>query len=427
MNIKLHIIYNRNNNSASEFVDKFMLNLSYCLKRFKCKSEWTAKPQAADHIFIAIDSNDTNPPSFHSSINVDEITSPCDVIFCDKINPSSLPFPAHKFPCFNFWDIIAETNEIRKFSKESPDTAPQYWELLTDIATEISQTLDTSNKPPNKTIYLAQTDTLQMPDWLNVKRDLNEMGYKILPDKPLSTNLQECTEQINNHIKNSSIIIHLIPIAYSRYFTNSNLSITEHQLNISSEMILNTPNRYKRIIWIPTTYEFMDEENQIFIERIQRDNNQQHSTIILKVTLEDLKKMYRQMLLDAKKEADNQQFPSVYYITDDTSDTSITPANIVGNSTSHTMQSSLEHTSYNQHLRYLANAQVVVLKYSHENEQWINVKINDILKSPGLETSMPNKRLILIKTDNNLNTSKFDTLFDEVKVIDPNSIKLSMG
>ena len=83
--------------------------------------------------------------------------------------------------------------------------------------------------------------------------------------------------------------------------------------------------------------------------------------------------------------------------------------------------------TYNQHLKYLANSEFVVINYTAENEPWFIMKVNDIFKSKGVVSAKPFKKLILVKESNELNTAAFDNRFSEVHVGSLEDVKLNLA
>lgn len=428
MKINLEIVFNSANAEAFNFAECFKHDLSFCLNRFKYEVQWTNADSEADYRFIALSGNDFNNQGFIDKLQLDKCAPTHMLLSIDNIEAAGR-FKPHRFLCFQFWDRIAETGEVRLFNKKDSSVKPLYWEQITDIAVEISERRMADDYTPENTIYLAQTDNSQMSEWLNIKRDLNDIGSRVLPSKQLSTDYQECSAQIDENIRRCGILVHLIPTTYSRYFQDKKISIAELQLNLSSAIMAENGNTMRRIIWIPSDYEFSDEENQIFIEKIQRDQNQTHNTSILKVNLEDLKRAYRRILagLDTAENTDSSKLPDIYLISDQTQTPKNNAIKLTGIGNGLKVETNYNGISYNEHLHYLANAQVIVLNYTNENMQWIKVKVDDIIKSPGLETSKPNKKLILIKNDSTLNTNQFESVFDEIKVVDSDEIKLDIS
>jgi len=83
--------------------------------------------------------------------------------------------------------------------------------------------------------------------------------------------------------------------------------------------------------------------------------------------------------------------------------------------------------TYNQHLKYLANSQVVVINYTSDNEQWLTMKVNDIYKSKGMNASKPFIKMILVKENKELDTTTFENRFSEVHVCSLDDLKLNLA
>lgn len=425
---RILVSFNEQNKDFKAILDSLKDDLSYCLERLRVDSQFVNGDDGShDFHLVVVGTNDFSNPEFIETCNLSTVQPNTFIVLYEPTPVVGNALAIHRFQCFMFWDQVAETGEIRFYRKDVQGTKAAYWERITDIALEISGRLGKGIQEHRGIIYLAQTESSQLADRDNLKRDMQDLGYEVVPSTFLSTNYDECCDQINAAVQNSDLIVHLVPPVYSAYFPDRTISIVEHQSNLTARYISDAQRAVKRIIWIPSEYEVVDEENQIFIEKIQRDQDQSHNSIILKVNLEDLKKIYRKILVgeDIKQEA-TAQLPDVYLIADD-------QEKIVADAMSRKVHVeglkvgvNFKGISYNQHLRYLANAQVVVINYTTENLPWINVKVTDILKSPGLDTSKPNKKLILIKNSKELNTEPFEEYFDEIHVVEANELKLNV-
>jgi hypothetical protein len=427
---RILVSFNEQNQDFKPILDSFRDDLSYCLKRLRVDSRFVnGEDGSYDFRLVIVGTNDFSSPKFIETCNLSTVQPNTFVVLYEPIPVvgNALALAIHRFQCFMLWDQVAETGEIRFYRKDVQRTKAAYWERITDIALEISDRMGKGKKVRRGKVYLAQTESLQQADRDNLRRDLQDLGYEVAPSTLLSVNYDECCNQINEAVEGCDLIIHPVPPVYSAYFPDRAISIVEHQSNLSARYISDAQRAVKRIVWIPSEYEVVDEENQIFIEKIQRDQDQSHNSIILKVNLEDLKKIYRKILAgeEIKQEA-NAQLPDVYVIADD-------QEKIVADAMRREAQDAglkvgvnFKGISYNQHLRYLANAQVVVINYTTENLPWINVKVTDILKSPGLDTSKPNKKLILIKGSKELNTEPFEEYFNEIHVVEANELKLNV-
>jgi hypothetical protein len=163
-----------------------------------------------------------------------------------------------------------------------------------------------------------------------------------------------------------------------------------------------------RVIWIPSSYEISDEENQVFIEKIQRDKEQTNGTTVLKSSIEDLKKLYRNLILSNFKSEQELSDTDIYLIFDSQNDSLHKKCTEILSTRSQKIASNHFGITYNEHIKRLAMARMVVLSYSKMNEKWLTVKANDILKARGMETYKPFEKVVFL----NSNQQKTETLPD---------------
>jgi len=428
--VNIDLNYNSNNIDAIGFITFFKSDLTRCLNRFKVNPTFTENESRQDDpALFFLSANDLN-----NSIYVKKLESLPNhnnniyVVLLDTLKKNEFEQSLYKFHQFRFWDEVVETGELRLFRNDIPESLSYYWERITDIAVEVYEKFAiTGTRFFKPKVYLAQTDSAQASSRDNIRRDLNELGYDVFPEKNLSPSLDECTNEVLELVKESSLIIHPIPLNYSTYFNEKSISIVEHQCNITSQYLIESKEDIKRLIWIPSEIEITDEENLIFVEKILRDQEQIHNSKILKVTLEELKKNYRRVLSgeDTEDEKEKNQLPDIYFIADEELESLKNPS-IAKESNGNIFGYNKKGITYNQHLKNLANAQVVVVNYTSDNKEWFSVKVNEILKSPGLNISRPFKKLILLKGSADLNTCNLDTYFSEVHTGSIDNIKLDL-
>lgn len=418
----------KGNIDAEKFAIALIDDLRRCIGRFKVDLSVVEKFEKKANSFLAIilSNQDLSDNQY-----INEITSFADndnafLINLDYLKTTSIGLPIHKYKIYKFWDEIKETGETRLFRRTANDNNALYWEKITDIAVDITDKTTNASKETSKgKIYLAQTDNSQSADRDNLKRDLIELGFEVLPERLLSLDYEECTEQIKQSLKDCRIIIHPIPLLYSKYFPEKQISLIEHQCNLSKQFINENKKVDKRIIWIPSDLDITDEENQIFVEKIQRDQEDTDNNLILKVTLEELKKIYRRIISGENIESSlESDLPDVYIVDDQENNGSTEKLRQAGGSLK--VKSNFKGITYNQHLHYLANSQVVVINYTSDNQQWFTMKVNDISKSSGMRYAKPFKKLILVKEKQDLATSDFENRFSEVLVGDLKNLTLNL-
>ncbi|HOP04735.1 MAG TPA: hypothetical protein PL017_08630 [Tenuifilaceae bacterium] len=409
------IWYNEKNQQSAEFAEEFQADLSKCLNRFH--SAFTimvnAESENADFRLIVFDASDSNDELFIQSL---KHFLADDKSFIVSVSPfNSLGFDASKLrQPYLFWDKQYETGEYRLFRNNS-ELVANYWEKVTDMAVDIQESqLFDSRITDKKHVFLSQDDVSHNADRENLARDLKDLGFEVLPDKPFSSNFDECTRQIEEALPKSQVVIHIIPPIYNVHFPEHHLSISEHQCNVSASFLKSKSSEVIRIIWISSAYDITDEENQVFIEKIQRDTEQTHGTTILKSSIEELKKLYRHMLEYGATHIDKQTEPADVYFISDSINGEAQMITEKLNVDSRKVATNFSGISYNQHLNFLASASVAILHYSSPNEQWLRSKVNDILKSKGLDSAKPFDKVILVDSSGGADKEQFTEYFTNV-------------
>lgn len=427
----IHVDFHQreSNQEITDFSEIFWTDLQRCLSRFKtiiAKSDGkVVNPENFNFIFLAM--QDLEDPQFVKEILNYADTSNSLLISTGPLRNITLNFPRHKFKIINFWDEIKETGEIRFFRRNASENHAEYWERITDIAIELVEKGSLTKDTKKGKVFIAQTDNTQSSDRDNLVRDLVEMGYDVVPDRSFNLDYNECTDQINSQLSGCKLIIHPIPLVYSKYFPDKQISIVEHQCVLSSKYAAEKQKDVRRIIWIPSDFDITDEENQIFVEKIQRDQDQSNNTVVLKVTLQELKKIYQKILSGEALQIAGFNMPDLYFVADkddEKMDAGILDAN---NMQGVAVGRNFKGITYNQHLQYLANSQFVVINYTAENEPWFTMKVNDIFKSKGVVFAKPFKKLILVKESKDLDTSAFDHRFSEVHVGSLKDLNLNLA
>ena len=396
--LNLSVRYNRHDAEAEGFANEFIADLQRCLMRFAVKASISVNPNEDEHqrtVLILSHSdnipNDANPwytPYIKGSQNLVLILSPLENSIIDNLKLSTVHV---------FWERVFETGEIRKIRRSVAEAQYRYWEKVADVCLDMIADNQASTKESlAQKVYLSHGDVYVNADRENLKRDLNDLGFKVLPDKPFSTSIDECTNQIKTFLHEVELIVNIIPPIYNPFFVNQHLSLAEHQCNITAEYIKQNPN-VQRIIWLPTSFEVTDEENQVFIEKLQRDPDQVAGTVVLKSPIEELKKIYRKFLLSAK--ADNvakAEQVDLYVVSDPNHSEAINEIiNSVKIGSGANVMATRPDVSYKSHIGCLAQCKNVILFYNVLNETWLKTKISEIEKSKGLDAYSPFNCIIL--------------------------------
>ena len=409
--------FNEENAKSNDFAQTFVVDLQKCFARFGQAMNLHLNPndEIGGKHFIILSAADSSSSKFFSICKYATSNPDTKLLLLEPIENIDLTISKSSQPIL-FWDKLYATDEIRLFRRDISESQAKYWEKVIDIVVEINdQYLKNTNLPKREKVYLSQDIISYNAESENLKRDLNDLGFDVLPNVVLSNNIEECTSQILKALESARLIIHFIPPIYNPFFVNQQLSLAEHQCNISADYIEKVTPKPSRIIWIPSAYEITDEENQVFVEKIQRDEKQTKDTMILKSSIEDLKKYYRKVLQgDGSLRDDTVDKDDVYIVMD--SDANGAYKNVIGTFEGRNLSVGINYSgiTYNQHLAKLAVAKIVVVCYSSDNEQWLKVKVNDIQKSKGVDLYQPYEQLYLLKTNSNLDVKAYENFFTQV-------------
>jgi hypothetical protein len=409
--------YNENNTLSRNFADGFKDDLNKCLMRFQINPfiKLNGPRENGDCCCVIMSSEDISDTEFLSNVNDLLLDQSTLLINLDPINTKTNQ-AGLRMESFLFWEKQYETGIINIYRRDDFELKSKYWEKVTDVAVEIHARFSkSSNTSKRQYAYLSQDDISHKADRDNLTRDLNDLGYEVLPDKPFTSNYNECIGQIKDALGRSRLIIQIIPPVYNIHFTDQNLSLTELQCNVSADYLpTNNPDGI-RLIWISSAYEITDEENRVFIEKIQRDEKQTQNSTVLKSSIEDLKKLYRQLLFQPEKR-DNKTDSShdVYLIFDKKNSELENEVNHLFNKKKLRVISNQDGITYKEHLDYLAQARLVVLFYSNVNEEWLGVKSNDILKSMGVDFAREFEKIVLVNGGSLNNDELQEVVFTDV-------------
>jgi hypothetical protein len=180
----------------------------------------------------------------------------------------------------------------------------RYWQEMDGLASDIAELLKemvksagssgTSAKPERPIVYVAET-TSDINDRLSeLRRDLKDRGYIVLPDGDLPYRGSAFKEQVRRSLEQAVLSVHLIGADYGfvpEGETKSNVWL-QHDLAMERSV---DPN-FLRLIWIPRGTSASDQRQSGFIDYLQMDNTVQKGADLLTGNIEELKTVVHQYL-----------------------------------------------------------------------------------------------------------------------------------
>ncbi|MBT1706535.1 hypothetical protein KK060_24895, partial [Fulvivirgaceae bacterium PWU20] len=148
-------------------------------------------------------------------------------------------------------------------------------------------------------------------------------------------------------------------------------------------------------IWISPTLTNASEKQKAFIENIKRDAEAQEGAEILQTPLEDFKNIMREELVESSERqiADDTTGRTVYLMHDKVDDLEVRP-----------IKEAIEKSGFKvllpefegellelrkKHIDNLRTFDAAIIYKGKVNEQWVRMKVLDLLKAPGFGRKKP--------------------------------------
>lgn len=205
---------------------------------------------------------------------------------------------------YEFYEYDPERGRAKEFS---PEVVPQrdirYWERLDDLAYDIKQLIETMTQvaasaehklaalaAPNptssgKTVYLAETTSDLVAQRDRIKRELQQHGHVVLPDKELPLAADVLRQTVGGYLSASDFSVHLFGERYGVIPEGEEKSVAHLQCELASAR----GERFTRLVWMPPGLQSRDRRQQELIDNFLLGHETQKGTEVLQTKLEDLK------------------------------------------------------------------------------------------------------------------------------------------
>jgi hypothetical protein len=305
----------------------------------------------------------------------------------------------------------AASNEFTDYF--GPNAENIYWMKMVDLVYDLLDSLlalqDVAKKEgvqpifARQTIYLAETTSELSVQRNVIKREIQRHGFKVLPDHTLPKDADSLVKTITDELEQSLMSVHLIGNEYGEMLEGLDRSVIDLQNKLAAEKAARSTvkNKLQRLIWINPNQQNSSDQQNSFIENIQRDLSTLESAEILQTPLEDFKNALRDELFkDQSKEApstpefhlDNKK-KNVYFIYDriDKDEAILIKKELVkaGLNVIEPAFGDNLLDMRNSHLQKLKVFDLGVVFRGKVNDNWVRIKLLDMLKAPGLGRHKP--------------------------------------
>jgi hypothetical protein len=310
---------------------------------------------------------------------------------------------------YEFYEIDKTTQRPVAFGQELGRNRDQrYWSKLDDLAWDVKQVLSIINprlKPGHTvpvftqsqgTIYLAQTTRDLSEERDQIKRELQNRGYNILPDKELSFISPNYEDAVRECVGRAKLSVHLIGGSYGIIPEGAgNRSIVRLQNEIAAER--SRKEAFSRLLWMPVGLKTQEEAQAQFIEHLRTDAATQQGAELLQTPLEELKTVIQTRLTSNGHETDvksaGQSPPKIYLIFDKRDLEGVLPLNNYLSVEKNYQvllpliddEGADDAQAFEIHKDNLMQCDAVLIYYGNANQVWFEYKRRDLKKIAGLD------------------------------------------
>ena len=298
-----------------------------------------------------------------------------------------------------------QSGRFREFSRLfGPDAERNYWIKLDDLAQDIYRLLDNFNQETTEfsslqerasspTIYLAATthDLTEARD--NIRREMLQHGYEVLPDRPLPYT-PEFQAAVQETLAHCQLSIHLIGERYGAIPEGETDSIIalQHQMAVARSQV--EPS-FIPVVWMPPGLHSQESRQVAFVQALQDEG------ALLQLSLEELKTLIQDKLKPQTPSPGlvdlEPELVQVYLISDQQDLTS-------SDKTLECLENHLwnqgfeiiptlfdgDETAVRQyHQTSLKDCDAAILYYGQGSELWLRTQLGELRKAPGYGRHKP--------------------------------------
>jgi class 3 adenylate cyclase len=338
---------------------------------------------------------------------------------------------------FTFYEREPGTGRIREFDGAYGESSRQhFFERIYDIAYELKQRLkaraDSTSMSPvggggisveGKTVYVAEATSDLKRNRDQLRRELFESGYRVLPEQPLPRTAGELNAVVREYLAESDLAIHLVGNLYGLIPEDASHSVVELQ-NMAGARA-HDETGLPRFIWSPREVAPQDERQAQFLKRLDEDPEIHRGAEVIRDTMENLSSLALEKLApDPEPEetvapAAAGAPPSVYLIFDQRDEEAVEPIedflfdNGLEVITPHFDGDETEVSR--AHRQSLLRCDAVLVYYGQASKTWVEMQMMDVVQAPGYGRKVPMRaQAVLIAGPEDRRKERFRTHLGDV-------------
>jgi len=308
---------------------------------------------------------------------------------------------------YEFFKVDSETGRVRELDEVfGPEAQRDFWLKLDDLAHDMCCLLEMLESDPSadavptgggEAVYVAVTTADLKEQREAIKRDLEQHGHLVLPDRQLPSTATELEAAVCEDLARCRMSIHMVGSTYSLVPEGGMASLIE----IQNELAIHRAKQdaFSRLVWIPPDLQVKDPRQQQLIDRLRGDARSSAGTDLLERPLEDLRTAIRAWFSKQQKpQSATGRFaaasgpPQLYLIYDKPDSSVVSPFadflfkdfEVINPGFDGDEAKLREDQEEN-----LRNCDGVLIFFGSGNECWLRRKLREVQKSPGYGRTKP--------------------------------------
>lgn len=306
-----------------------------------------------------------------------ETISPDSKNFVVNFNPEIEPIRNRYF-----YDL-----SVRKKGADLTERDKSYWNTITDI---IFQLDEEHGKENGQIVFVAETSFDQVENRRAIVRELEQSGYKIVPDHSIG---KDAGKEIQEALTKANFSVHIIGEEAVEIDKGEDQDLVFYQNELASAFSAKNTD-FNRYIYIPSHIS-PPKSQQVKIEKVKRKPDNLHGAEIIECGIEKFKSELFQKIRqnNSKEEVVDMQGNLIYIINgiNFKTETKAIRKQLEDSSIDLVAIDSFDDSLdfLHQHKRNLLMASSVLIINSESNDHWLSSMLDDILKSYGLGKQKP--------------------------------------
>ena len=311
-----------------------------------------------------------------------------------------LPSPLQQFLGYEFF-VMDQADQPREYQlPPAPADEQACLQKIDDLAYDIKATLEalrarelqTTEKDGNaaRVIYLADTVSALRAHSDQLRRELRQRGYVVLPCEAAPDNGVQYREFVAGQLQRASVSVHLLGELYGVMLEGESRSTIDVQIEEAGRLA--GTGALQRMLWLPEKLEPKEQRQQAFLASLREGAANEANTELLEISIENLKTYLLRKLAETPKPVAAAKAsgapPLVYLIHDQRDAEAIDPLRDALMARGHEVKPSYfegDETELREyHQDNLVHCDGALIYYGAANEFWVQRKLSDLRKAFGL-------------------------------------------